>query len=108
MATARTTPPPSVLSNRTLIPISLIGTIACGIWWITAVAHSETQNEKDIAEIVEERKEFKKGIDSKLDDQGKILSQVREDVAGIDAKLGILVEYFRQRPPPNSRRGTSQ
>lgn len=103
MSHAPTSAASSVLSQRTLIPVSFLICVAPLFYWLTTVAHTTTQNEKDIESIVAERTEFQRGIGIRLDEQYRQLSSVQADVAGIDAKLSILVDYFRQRPPPVRR-----
>jgi hypothetical protein len=89
----------AILSQRTLIPASMIIAVAPLFWWLTSVAHSASQNEKDIAEIAASNVEFQRGLASKLDDQGRMLSGLQADVAAIDAKAAILVDYVRERRP---------
>ncbi len=89
-----------IFSSKTLVPLGFIMCLAPLFWWLTSVAHSAAQNEKDIAAVVAERSEFQKGIGKKIDQHGEILSEMRADIAGIDAKTQLMLDYLSGHRAP--------
>ncbi len=101
---ASQTAPSSIFSQKTLIPMSFIVCIAPFVYWLTTVANLTEQNYREISYMKQQRTEFDDKVSRKMDDQNKMLYAVHSDVSAIDAKVSILVDYFRAGPSA-SRRG---
>lgn len=68
------------LTERTLIPLSLIVTLAPAVYWLTTIYSTGAANAAAIMDVKEQRKE-----------DSRILRQINERLSRIEGKLGIRI-----------------
>lgn len=86
-----------IFSNKTLIPISMLGVLVPAMFWIVRLDNMNSTNERDIKELKDQRESFEERLTSKIDDQARTIGGIRVDIAGIDAKTSLIVDYLSGR-----------
>lgn len=75
------------ISEKTVVPISLLVVLAPLFYWITTTATATARNSTDIETIRIERAELQRDI-----------SAIRADLMGISAKVDIIRDYIVETP----------
>lgn len=84
-----------ILSQDTLIPLSLFITMAGAIYWFSTMAAMGAQNRSDIDQIKAQNQLIDTTIAEKLDRQSNQLSDIRASVSALNAKIEILTKEIR-------------
>lgn len=84
-----------ILSENTLMPVSLVITMAGAIYWIASVSFATDENARDIAAIVQTVQSGNDEISGALKEQSETLGNLRSQVSAVDARLQALGDYIR-------------
>lgn len=86
-----------ILSENTLIPMSLVITLAGGIYWLAQVQFATAQNKQDVQALSESEEKLRDSLALSMQKQGDLLFQIQSQVSALDAKIQVLVRYAKDK-----------
>lgn len=82
-----------ILSENTLLPVSLVAMLFGLVYWVSSVAFESAQNRQEI-NLISERLDKKEAlITENLQKQSEKLEEIHMKVVSADAKLSLLIGY---------------
>lgn len=81
------------LTPQTRVTLSMVAAAATFAYWLIGLAQRIDAAELRAARVETEQVELKQVIVQSLHDQSDQLSSLSVDVAGIEARLGLLIEW---------------
>lgn len=81
-----------MISMETLMPISLVTSVAGFAFWASSVATTVTNHSNDLEYIRNKSQKTEDLLDEKLERNQRDLADIKASVAAIDAKISIIIK----------------